>query len=509
MNVGRREVATGATTLVAGVPVVHWNPVRAGAPVANFGDVLGPALVARIIAGTDREPSREPVRTLTSVGSIAHLAPEYSVLWGTGVNGKVLPDRGSFPASLDVRSVRGPWTRRYLRWLGYDVPEIYGDPALLVPYLMPELVQTVRAPRRDTLFVPNINDLDELSAQAGALGVPVQDPCEQLYSVLAEIATSRFVIGSSLHAVVVAESLGIPARFVRSVHEHPFKYRDYLAGTGRWTEPVAETVDEAMAMGPMPEPRYDAEAIMDAFPRDLWSRDEVSPARQTRSTAARTTAAAAVAEEISPGEGVGDSEWVAALSDGATSDLEGMAYEAVLREAVGSAAAGRPTAGLSRLADLRRWIHTEVRAERLAGDLRDADRALFAGSIDGFLDASRRAGEGLVAQAYAVFRRPGSAVLSVAVRLVDSGRAIEEVRLNRGDEAVVVRGVLLPVGGFQLDLDVIVPAVWGDPAEAELRVGVVYADGATETAVLTWVDEVPRLGVAREKSMAAVGQEGV
>lgn len=503
-----QDLAPGATTtVVSGVPVVHWNPVRGGAPVANFGDLLGPELVGRIVAGRDLPFFGQPSRTLTSVGSILHLAPEGSVIWGTGVNGKVLPARGSLSRSLDVRSVRGPWTRRYLRHLGHDVPEVYGDPALLVPYLMPELVQAARLSRRDTLLVPNIHDTEELSAQAEVLGVPVQRPCEQVFSVLTQVATSRFVIGSSLHAVVVAESLGIPARFVQSGQEHPFKYRDYLAGTGRWTEPVARTVEEALALGPMPEPQYDAEAILDAFPYDLWSH-EAGPADQAEPASKRAAVDVSIAEGIFPEGRVSDADWVEALGDGTITGSAPTEYPSSLREVVDSVAAGGPLTRLRPLVDLRRWIHTEVRLDQLEEDLRDADRAVASGSAERFVDASRRAVDGLTARAYGVFRRPRFSVLSVAVRVVDSGRAIQAVRLVNGNDAVDVRGLLLPIGSAQLDLDVIVPSTWGNLSESPLSIDVVFADGATETAVLTWVDEVPRLGAAREKSMIAVGHKG-
>jgi pyruvyltransferase len=80
------------------------------------------------------------------------------------------------------------------------------------------------------------------------------------------------VVASSLHGVVVAEAFGVPARFVRlSETESLLKYEDYLLGTGRTDEPFAKSIDEALDMGGMPPPRFDAEGLMAAFPFDLWS----------------------------------------------------------------------------------------------------------------------------------------------------------------------------------------------------------------------------------------------
>lgn len=489
-----------ATTTVSGVPVIHWNPVRDGSPVANFGDLLGPELVARIVAGKDPAPSDGTPRALVSVGSVLHLAPERAVVWGTGVNGKSLPTRGSFPGALDVRSVRGPWTRRYLRWLGHDVPDVYGDPALLVPYLMPELAGLARAPRRDVLFVPNLNDRDELSTQARTLGVLVQDPRDQLHSVLARIAASRFVAGSSLHAVVVAEALGVPARFVASEHEHPFKYHDYLAGTGRWSEPVARTVEEALALGPMAEPRHDADAILDAFPHDLWSPDGSGAAGPSRPAPPTTSD---VADDL-----LSDTEWVTSLGARHEITADAARYEVNLREAVGSVDTEAPADTLDRLVQLRQWVYPDVRSDQLAASLRDADRAVVLGSVEHFVSGAHRADASLEASAYAAFRLRSSTVLSFVVRLVDSARTVAEIRLVRGDDAVIVSSMVLPVGAAQLDLDVIVPTSWGEPQDLDLVLEVEFADSATESVPLTWVDEMPRLGRTGARTMVAAGQEG-
>ncbi|MFJ3404445.1 polysaccharide pyruvyl transferase family protein [Promicromonospora sp. NPDC090134] len=509
MTVDQSARHGAATTRVSGVPVVHWNPVRDGAPVANFGDLLGPELVSRMVAGRDPAPTDGTPRALVSVGSVLHLAPEHAVVWGTGVNGKNLSDRDTFPGSLDVRSVRGPWTRRYLRWLGHDVPDVYGDPALLLPYLMPEVAGLVRAPRRDALFVPNLNDRDELSAQARILGVLVQDPRDQIHSVLAQIAVSRFVVGSSLHAVVVAEALGVPARFVASEHEHPFKYRDYLAGTGRCSEPVARTLEDALALGPMPEPRYDADAILDVFPHDLWMPDSNGGADPPRPVPLTTPGTAdALLGAAAVGHLVGDTDWVTSLSTKHEITADVARYEANLREAVESVDTAVPAGMLDRLTELRQWFYPDVRSDQLAVGLRDADRAVLSGSAEHFVSGVRRADTGLAACAYAAFRQRSSTVLSFFVQLVDSARPIEEARLVNGNAVVVVSGMVLPNGAAQLDLDIIVPVSWGDPRDLDLVLDIDFADGATESTPLAWANQMPRLDQTGAKTMVAAGQEG-
>ena len=88
--------------------------------------------------------------------------------------------------------------------------------------------------------------------------------------MLRRIARSAFVVGSSLHAVIVAERLGVPARFLAPHREHELKYRDYLGGTGRQGVRFAADVGQALDLGGMLEPVVDLDALTAAFPYDLW-----------------------------------------------------------------------------------------------------------------------------------------------------------------------------------------------------------------------------------------------
>ncbi|KQQ95819.1 hypothetical protein ASF62_04880, partial [Leifsonia sp. Leaf325] len=254
---------------VDGVACIRWNPTRPvseeeGAesrPVSNFGDLLGPLVVRRIVSSLTGRRHPDHSRHLLSIGSTMHFASPRDVVWGTGINGKLLGQ--SIPLSLDVRAVRGPYTRAVLTGRGIRTPEVYGDPALLIPLLWPEVVQQVHA-ERELLVIPNLNELERFPAEVSRS--PIGDPWE----VIADIATSAFVTGSSLHALVLADALGVPSRPVLSEAEDPLKYLDYYAGTGRRGVRFAESVDEALAMGPVDPPEFDADALLAAFPEDLW-----------------------------------------------------------------------------------------------------------------------------------------------------------------------------------------------------------------------------------------------
>lgn len=238
--------------------------MRKRRPLNNFGDLIGPVLVRRI---KDEFGLHEPLEQwrLVAVGSIMRLAERNDVVWGSGVNGRSM-DLGAAP-DLDVRAVRGPRTRNALMGVGTLVPEIYGDPGLLWSryWSRDYYLSGPDAPTPSKVgIVPNHNDKKSLS------GTDIIDPIGQPHDVIRQIAACDFVCGSSLHGVVLAESLGIPARLIRSVSEPAFKYDDYYEGTGRDDYRVAGSVQEAIAMGGERPPVFDAEALLSAFPADLY-----------------------------------------------------------------------------------------------------------------------------------------------------------------------------------------------------------------------------------------------
>jgi pyruvyltransferase len=256
--------------------IVHWNPRRrlgAGvilrqlprrSRVNNFGDLLGPWITARVhvVLGLGR-PLSDKQRLLT-VGSIMHFARNGDVVWGSGVNGKVLSP-GGFP-KLDIRAVRGPLSAKALCQSGNAVPEVYGDPALLIPHLWSDAELGIERRSGGTVVVPNFHDL--AGAPRGAL-----DPRGDLVELVRRLASAERVIGSSLHAIIVAEAYGVPAVLVTSSTEPTFKYEDYHRGTGRDCPPPVPDWRAALA-APTPDPieRWDPQPLLGAFPADLWER---------------------------------------------------------------------------------------------------------------------------------------------------------------------------------------------------------------------------------------------
>ncbi|MFG6446524.1 polysaccharide pyruvyl transferase family protein [Microbacterium sp. P07] len=256
--------------------IVHWNPKRWGrhgkGPVSrwvpsrkgfnNFGDLLGPLIVRRLHdqLSLGRQIGKSP--RLLAVGSIMRLGHAGDVVWGSGINGKSV-DFAQFPV-MDVRAVRGPLTAEVLRSFGNEVPNVFGDPALLIPRLWSDEELGIRRGTGGVVLMPNYNDARSWPSSAVD---PRGNPLEKIRI----LASAERVVASSLHAIVIAEAYNVPAVLVTSSKERPFKYEDYYEGTGRRMPVPSDSWEaglEAEAAPPLTE--WDPEALLAAFPADLW-----------------------------------------------------------------------------------------------------------------------------------------------------------------------------------------------------------------------------------------------
>lgn len=240
----------------------HW---------ANFGDFLSLKLVERIVeqpVDVYNKKKHGADRKLLAIGSILYFAKQGDVVWGSGVNGK-RPFREEYQFDdLDVRAVRGPLTENFLKEnFGIEVPRVYGDPALLVPYFFPEFKKSEN-PQHDYIVIPHYSEKKFFPLQEDGSVVYPTDPWDE---VIKKILDSKFVISSSLHGIILAEAYGIPARLLRITEKEPFlKYQDYYYGTSRPHFQFATSVEEALLMGGEKPFECDLEKLYQAFPFEFW-----------------------------------------------------------------------------------------------------------------------------------------------------------------------------------------------------------------------------------------------
>ncbi|MCC8163606.1 MAG: polysaccharide pyruvyl transferase family protein [Lachnospiraceae bacterium] len=168
---------------------------------------------------------------------------------------------------LDVRAVRGPETRRVLCRLGYDCPEIYGDPACLLPLFY----HPANREKKHAVSVILHHSVKDAVLPEGIHRISM---CTTDYkSVINEIVSSEVIISGSLHGIILAEAYGIPAVLLKD--REPFellKYKDYFSSTDRNGFRIANSIQEALNMEPNELPCLGEmqERLLKCFPVDLW-----------------------------------------------------------------------------------------------------------------------------------------------------------------------------------------------------------------------------------------------
>src|SRR5690606_5368238 len=101
----------------------------------NYGDLLSKYLVREISKGLVLKVTYPSSRlykffkNYLAIGSIITAAGKNSIVWGAGII-----KRNEHIRKAEFLAVRGPLTRGRILDLGYQCPEVYGDPAILLPF---------------------------------------------------------------------------------------------------------------------------------------------------------------------------------------------------------------------------------------------------------------------------------------------------------------------------------------------------------------------------------------
>jgi len=237
----------------------------------NFGDYLSNIVVSIIakrkgyVGFSDNSGKR-----LFAIGSILHYANDGDVVWGSGINGKINICEHKF-TDLSVRMVRGHLTKKFLEGKGIFVPDVFGDPALLLPYFLEDV--KIRAIPGKVIMIPNLNELKYVYGRVQS-GIDIISPFMHWRLLLNEILSSELVLSSSLHGIILSEAFSVPVRFIIPSREETIhKYHDYYSGTQRELPDVSDLFHSDIMLDSgisMPAPKYDIQKMLSAFPDDLF-----------------------------------------------------------------------------------------------------------------------------------------------------------------------------------------------------------------------------------------------
>lgn len=188
----------------------------------NFGDALTPWVLARHGIVAVHTPLSEA--RAVGIGSLVDQLPQDfdGTIWGSGL----LRDTEPRLPRARVLAVRGPLTRDRLG-LGEDV--VLGDPGLLVGRHVRRSV-----PHWQLGVVPHSLHhadiaLERLGRQSGVRVIDVRSTPSV---VMGQIARCGAILTTSLHGLIVADALEIPAAWTQRepiLWGGDFKFRDYEA----------------------------------------------------------------------------------------------------------------------------------------------------------------------------------------------------------------------------------------------------------------------------------------
>jgi len=213
------------------IKLFWWNEIKIqGKQTENYGDLLSKYLVEKISKKKViwRKPSKfnwlnfSPIYFCT--GSILTYSDKHCVVWGSGIISKEYPIK-----KATFLAVRGPKTREYLLKLGYNVPAIFGDPALLLPnYFNPKTGEKYKYG-----IIPHYNDMKIVKnwfSNRNDIHI-INMRTNNIEEKTREILSCKNIISSSLHGMIVAHAYGIPAvwqKFSNKVFGDDIKYQDYM-----------------------------------------------------------------------------------------------------------------------------------------------------------------------------------------------------------------------------------------------------------------------------------------
>ena len=195
----------------------------------NVGDILSKYIVEKMSGKKVIHCPKNSPEKLCAIGSIISSATLESggIFWGSGSHAKSVDFFASNPKFL---AVRGPLTRKMLLDTGYQCPDIYGDPALLLPefYHKPAI-----SPKYKLGVIGHWRHREKLDCKDGVLFIDILRIEDEITSFIDEICSCEKILSSSLHGIIIANAYGVPARWFMMenfpLEGNPYKkFHDYF-----------------------------------------------------------------------------------------------------------------------------------------------------------------------------------------------------------------------------------------------------------------------------------------
>lgn len=201
----------------------------------NMGDIITPMIIKKIfkkdllwrnIKGSKKE-------ILIATGSIINKASHGNVtVWGSGAMRE--GDGKQVSSKARILAVRGPVTRDILHSNNIKVPEVFGDPGLLLPeFFYPKVTKEY-----EIGIIPHYVDYEEIKAKyekypaISIIDVLHENPLIPIHQIM----KCKRTISSSLHGIIFSNAYNIPSAWVKFSSKlcgDGAKFKDYFNFCGK------------------------------------------------------------------------------------------------------------------------------------------------------------------------------------------------------------------------------------------------------------------------------------
>lgn len=177
-------------------------------------------------------------KCIFAIGSILDSANSKTICWGSGFRefnskfkgGKVLAVRGKL--SLNLLKDKN------------NIP--LGDPALLLPLVyVPENIQ-----KKDYVkIIPHFTEYDIMQKLYSNKYKIIDIRSKDIESFINEVVSSKYILSTSLHGVIIAHAYNIPALWIKRgyINSSEFKFYDYFSSVGINPYKGFENIDEILS----------------------------------------------------------------------------------------------------------------------------------------------------------------------------------------------------------------------------------------------------------------------